>query len=496
MTNNKSIIIIGSGMGGLAAGVYGQLNGYQTQIFEMHTLPGGQCTSWERKGYTFDACIHHLFGCHPGGRVYSLWHELGAMPRELVRTQECVSVLSADGKLFNDFYDLEKLEHHLTQLSPADSASASEYIKAVRQFSGSDFMGAVMLGNAADAIKAVPAVIPALKWFKPTMRQFALRFHDPFLRKAFELLVYSNPDVSFFFHAVRHALALNGDIQWPAGGSLEFARSIEKRYLELGGQIFYRQKVETILVKNDRAVGIRLDDGTEHRADIVISNADGRKTIINMLGGKYTSPLISAYNADPPDESTMAVQVFLGVNRDLSREPSALIMLLDKPVTIAGHEHESLELQIYGFDPSMAPSGKGTIKVELTSKYSFWQKLHADIQAYKAEKSTVAEQVIEILENHFKGIGSQIEVTDVATLITWERFMGGTHGWPAFPNKKAALLPSLLGTGQTMTLPGLSNFYLTGQWVTAVGALFANAQSGKKAIQAICRKDGRKFITA
>ena len=39
----KSIIIIGAGMGGMAAGIYGQLNGYRTRIFEMHTLPGPVC---------------------------------------------------------------------------------------------------------------------------------------------------------------------------------------------------------------------------------------------------------------------------------------------------------------------------------------------------------------------------------------------------------------------------------------------------------------------
>jgi phytoene dehydrogenase-like protein len=71
-----SIIIIGAGMGGLAAGIYGRMNGFKTQIFEMHTLPGGQCTSWKREGFTFDACIHHLFGCSPSSKIYGLWHEL------------------------------------------------------------------------------------------------------------------------------------------------------------------------------------------------------------------------------------------------------------------------------------------------------------------------------------------------------------------------------------------------------------------------------------
>ena len=49
-TSDKSIIIIGAGFAGLAAGIYARLNGYRTQIFEMHSQPGGLCTSWKRKG--------------------------------------------------------------------------------------------------------------------------------------------------------------------------------------------------------------------------------------------------------------------------------------------------------------------------------------------------------------------------------------------------------------------------------------------------------------
>ena len=62
----KSIIIIGGGIAGLAAGCYAQMNGYRTQIFELHFLPGGLCTAWERGPYVFDGCIHYLFGSGPG----------------------------------------------------------------------------------------------------------------------------------------------------------------------------------------------------------------------------------------------------------------------------------------------------------------------------------------------------------------------------------------------------------------------------------------------
>ena len=54
----KRTVIIGAGIAGLSAGCYALMNGYKTTIFEMHTIPGGLCTAWKRKGYTFDISMH------------------------------------------------------------------------------------------------------------------------------------------------------------------------------------------------------------------------------------------------------------------------------------------------------------------------------------------------------------------------------------------------------------------------------------------------------
>jgi len=78
-STGKSVIIIGAGIAGLAAGCYAQMNGYRSQIFEMHDLPGGLCTAWERRGYIFDGCIHTLLGSGPGQPYHRMWEELGAI---------------------------------------------------------------------------------------------------------------------------------------------------------------------------------------------------------------------------------------------------------------------------------------------------------------------------------------------------------------------------------------------------------------------------------
>jgi phytoene dehydrogenase-like protein len=492
---SKSIIIIGAGMGGLAAGVYGRLNGFQTQLFEMHTQPGGQCTAWNRQGYTFDVCIHHLFGCNPSSRIYDLWHELGAMPRPLVRARDCVSVLSPEGRLFQDYYDPQALRQHLENLSPRDSRVIDEYVRAIRSMIGRDAMGEMMMGSIAGRLLALPALLSSMTWARTTMKQYAQRFSDPFLRRAFALLEYSIPEVPFLVHLAKHAYGVMDAVQWPVGGSLEFARSIATRYQELGGEIHYRQKVVKVLTEDNRAVGVRLADGSEHRADFVLSDADGRKTILDLLDGRYLNDRIRGYCAEPADETGWAVHVFLGVNRDLAAEPSALVMLLDEPVTIAGHTNESLEMQMYGFDKTMAPEGKGVIKVELVSSYARWKQLYADRPRYEEEKQKVAEQIIALLENRFAGIKDQVEVIDVPTVMTWERYMGGSHGFVGMPTRKVNLLASVFGIGWEMTLPGLTNFYLVGQWATSAGSLFTNALSGRTAIRTLCRRQGRKFVT-
>ncbi|HOW86221.1 MAG TPA: NAD(P)/FAD-dependent oxidoreductase [Candidatus Aminicenantes bacterium] len=489
-----SIIVIGAGVGGLAAGIYGRMNGFDTKIFEMNAVPGGQCCAWKRGGYTFDGCIHHLFGCAPGSRLYGLWQELGAMPRAMVQPEECTSVLAPDGRLFRDYYDLDRLRAHMTELAPGDAAAIDEYVRGCRAFVGADRLGEMMLGTGAGRARALVGMAARLKWLTPTMEKFGRRFKDLFLKRAVPQLVYSNPAAPLFVHLVRHGYGAAGSLQWPSGGTLPFALSIARRYKELGGEIAYSSRVERILTENGRAVGVRLADGGEHRADVVISDADGRKTIMDMLEGRFVDDGVRRACGEPPETTAWSVHVYLGVKRDLTGEPSAMIMLLDEPVEIAGHRCETLEMQIYGFDRTMAPAGKSVIKAELFSDYSYWKRLAGDRARYEEEKARAADRTIDVLERRWPGLRAQVETIDVPTQLTWERYMGGTHGFANMPAKKASLWSGLKGAGGDMTLPGLDRFYFVGVWASMSGSLFGNALSGRRAIQELCRRLKRPFI--
>ena len=133
----KKILIIGAGIAGLSAGCYGRMNGYDTAIFEMHSAPGGVCTGWVRKGYTFDGCLHWLTGSAPTSPLYRVWQELGAISGKNVTNHEAFChVVTPSGRRFIQWGDLDRLFEELKTIGPED-APLLDQMKADARILGS-----------------------------------------------------------------------------------------------------------------------------------------------------------------------------------------------------------------------------------------------------------------------------------------------------------------------------------------------------------------------
>ena len=311
------------------------------------------------------------------------------MPCEMVNRNEFVSAAFPDGTFFHNYFDLEKLQAHLNELSPADAYVIDEYINGLKSFvTDLDLLGINYFGSFREKLSMLPFYIVRMKYFRYTLGSFAEKFKHPYLRRAFPLIRHSVPEIPLLAYLAEHTCYTNGDAGWPRGGGTTLARNMAARYLELGGTIHYKNEVVKILTENHRACGIELKDSTKFNADFVVSNADGRKTILQMLDGQYMNKKIAKYcKPNPIDKDVpQSVQVYLGVKRDLSSYPSSLIILLEKPEIIGGHECDHLNMAIYGFDASMTPAGKGVIKVEFKMKPSYFMELYNDKAAYGAEK--------------------------------------------------------------------------------------------------------------
>ena len=501
MGKSETIAIIGAGIAGLAAGCYAQMNGYETHIFELHDIPGGLCTAWERKDYIFDGCIHYLFGSGPGQPFYSMWEELGAMQnRPMLNHDQLLQIWGQDGRTLTVYSDPDRLEAEISALSPADARLARELAEGVRRFTAFDMT--VMYTKPRSLMQPfdyaqlgqqmLPFVLPLIKFGMTPARRYAARFQDPFLREAVARM-FGWPEMPMMAGMQLLAYMHNGNAGFPAGGSLAFARALEQRYLALGGRISYKAQVEQILVEHDRAVGVRLCNDEVHHADVIISAADGRGTLFHMLDGRYVNArLRKLYTGDLPLQSMM--QISLGVNRDLHDHPHWITYLLAAPMLIAGREHSDISVQHYSFDPSLAPAGKSAMTVLLKSDYDYWQRIYGR-RLYDTEQLQVADQLLDLIEQHHPGIRGHVEVTDVATPVSFERYtgnwQGSTCGWLLTPRTMRLMIEGL-----PKTLPGLRNLYLAGQWVEPGGSVTLAAASGRNAVQLICAADGRHFASS
>lgn len=496
---DESVLIIGGGVAGLAAGIYGQLNGYRTCICEMHSLPGGLCTSWKRHGYTIDGCIHWLVGSAPHSGMHRLWQEVGLIEgREFVYADTYLRHEAADGRTVVLYADVERLEQHLLALAPGDAAAIRRLTRAVRRLRGFDppTDGEPLARRLAKLARlgwlATTHGRQLRRWGTTSIAEYAAQFSDPALREA--LLEAWVPEFSVLFLLFTFAWLADGNAGYPLGGSLPMARAMERRYADLGGVIHYRHHVRRIHVEGGRAVGVELVDGRQLRASRVVSAADGHATLFDLLGGEYLDDETRQPYEQWPVFAPL-LYVGLGLGRTFAEEPhtvSGFTFPLSPPRRIGDAIRHRLPVHLYHHDPSLAPPGATSAVVMLPSQYGYWRDLAADREAYEREKGEVAQAVIAGLEQRFPGISGQVEVVDVATPLTFERYtgnwQGSFEGWLLTPQNAYTVMRPM-----RQTLAGLAGFYRCGQWVEPGGGLPAAVMSARRLVRLLCREDGRRF---
>lgn len=498
-SDNKSMIIIGAGFAGLATGIYARLNGYKTEIFEMHNLPGGLCTSWERKGYTFDGCIHWLVGSSPNSGMHDMWEETGVIQnRSFINMDEYFRVEDSSGRTVVFYTDVDRLEKHLLELSPQDEKPIKMFTNGIRKIipfdspSKHDSLAVRLKKQIRNAAIFVGNGKSMQEWMKLTSEDFAKQFKDPLLKEAFMQMWI--PEFSVLFMLFTFAYLHNKNAGYPIGGSKPLALALESKYKELGGIIHYKKRVSRIITEGNRATDIILSDGTEHKAGRIISAADGHATLFDMLEGKYGDEK----SREPYEKWKVfpsLIYISLGINKrfdDVPKTVSGMTFRLKEPVMVGDTMRDWLSVHVFNQDSTLAPEGKTVLNVMLKSDYTYWKSLAENRKAYDKKKEEIAGTIIELLEQRFPGITPFVEVTDVATPLTFERYTGNWkgcfEGWLITPENSYTLMKPM-----SQTLPGLKSFYMCGQWVEPGGGLPTALMSAKRLVKAICKEDGIRF---
>jgi phytoene desaturase len=491
---SEHLAIVGGGLAGLCAGIYAQRSGFRTTVFEAHTAPGGVCASWRRGPYLLDVGIQMLIGTAPASPFHELLEEAGIIGRvAFTDMPELQRIEDVHGERVIVYRDPDALEAELCRAGPRDRARVRRFIRTLADFAR--FRPPVTItpetARLSEGIGAALSLLPiaahALRYWKMPVARWVESFESPVLRNVF-LTLFGMPD--FPVMAMFSALGwfTGGQVGRPALGAAEIVAAVVDAYKAAGGELRCGQAVERILVEGDRACGVRLADGSEERADVVLGAADGRMTIFDLLGGKYCDAKIESYYRELALFRPL-VTLNYGLAMPITRDPQCVVFGIEPAIAAPGTDLRVINVFHTTGVPGTAPEGHCVVRVGFESEYEPWAKLAQSPERYRAAKEKLAAGVLERLDARYPGFARNVRVCDVATPITLERYTrnwkGAYEGW----------LPTTRTFGLTMPkkLPGLGNFYMAGQWVAPGGGIPGVLRSARTTVMVMCKDLGHAF---
>jgi phytoene dehydrogenase-like protein len=497
----KEVLIIGGGIAGLSAGIYARQNEYKTTILEMGEHPGGQLTAWQRDGYTFDFCLQWLIGSDHG--VYNdIFREIGAIDDKTETINHDVFHKRVDEQ-FGDFYfytDMDRWEAYLKEMAPEDSKGIHKLCNMIKRTTKlEEFENPPGMRSLQEYLRQILKGWRAL----PMMARYANCTIEQLLKD----LGLKNAKLCQFLNEFLVSESGNGvppevpgvallmilgwqhdkNAGYLKGGSGQMTQRIQDTYTKLGGEFRFHARVKDILVEDGVARGVILENGERLLADHVISACDGHTVLFDMLGGKYMPPAIQkAY--DEWKVFMPLVMVGFGIDKTIVSDAHHTEYFCTNKIQIgrtAVARYSILNRSMY--DDTFAPEGKTALELFFESPWDNWKDL-SDAE-YAQEKEAIKNRCTELLEKHYPGIAEHIEVVNLATPRTTERYTGVWKGsYEGFMPP-----PGAIGSALPMELDGLKNFTMAGQWVMPGGGLPQSSQSGRWAVQKLVKSDKKKF---
>lgn len=412
------VVIIGAGHNGLVCAAYLLKAGYSVLVLEKRSVPGGAATTEEvmpeeAPGFKFNLCaIDHEF-IHLGPVVEEL--ELEKYGLEYLFCDPVVFCPHPDGKYFLAHRDLDKTCGEIARYSDRDAKKYKEYTLFWQRALGAmipmfnappksiiDIAGNYDIQKLKDLFSVIGSPNKTLDFVRTMLSSaedmvnewFESEFlKAPLARLASELGAPPSQK-TLGIGAIMMAMRHNPGMARPRGGTGALVEALVRLIKRLGGEILTDQHVDRVLIDNGKAVGVRVANGTEYRAEKgVISNIDARRLFLQLVNESDLDA------ADPElrerlerrivNNNETILKIDLAMNEPLRFEHhehkdeyligSVLIADSVRQVEIAHSdpavgkipiEDPSMYLvQPTMLDPSMAPDGKHTVWIEFFAPY-------------------------------------------------------------------------------------------------------------------------------
>lgn len=446
------VVIIGSGAGGLTAAVALAQAGNKVLVCEQHDVPGGWTHSFTLEGYRFSPGVHYIGGIQPGGQMRAIYEGLG------VSEDLAFCEINPDGfdHIFvgDERFDIprgrDKFAARLKERFPDEAKGIDRYFDTIENLMD-DIRKLGRMRTFWDYVTAPFRAKTAVLWgFRNAQAMINHHVSDPVLRA---ILAGQSGDhglppsmVSAAVHAGVTTHYFDGGY-YPVGGAFAIPRAFVRALKRAGGEIRLQTRIAKIMVEDNRAVGVLLEDGTEIRAKHVISNADPEVTFGKLIGREHL-PRRILRKLDRMRYSTSALSLFFAVDMDLREagldsgnywfyEHPDLDGIYQEGLTDSVLHREkppSMFLTVTTLkDPSKMHSGHHTLEAFAFVNYKPFAKW-ADQPAgdreweYQKLKDRLIEGMLTGLEQRVPGIKDSVVFKDLGTPLSNEYYVNATAG--------------------------------------------------------------------
>lgn len=292
----SKIIVIGSGFGGLAAAIRLAARGHEVTIYEKRNKIGGRAYVYDINGFKFDGGPTVLTAPF---MFDDLWEAAGKNREDYFETVPCdpfYRIFDHNKRAFDYNNDEEFILNEIAKWNPADKEGYTKFIattKAIFQKGFVELADKPFL-NFIDMLKIAPDLV-RLQSYKSVYQYVSQFIENDFLRRCFSfhpLLIGGNPFDSPSIYAMIHYLEREWGVHYAVGGTGTIVNAMSQLFEDLGGEIHVNAEVDEILIEDKRVIGIRLKDGSVHKADNIVANADVGFVYENMIDKKKQSTFL------------------------------------------------------------------------------------------------------------------------------------------------------------------------------------------------------------
>ncbi len=484
---NFDAIIIGSGIGGLVTASQLAAKGAEVLVLEKYIIPGGSGGSFKRKGYTFDVGASMIFGFGDKGYTNLLTRALKDVNEKCETIPDPVQLEYHLPNNFNIAVDknYDQFINKLSAIFPKEKDGIKKfYDTCASVFNCLDSMPLLSIEDPSYLLKVFfkspLSCLGLARWLPVNAGDVARKFiKDPLLLKFIDIECFcwsvmpalKTPMINAgMVFTDRHA----GGINYPKGGVGVIAEKLVSGIEKLGSKIRYKANVTEIILKDEKAVGVKLSNGEEIYSNIIVSNS----TRWDTFGLKDKKKGLIASKNVPKSEykwsetykpSPSFVSIHLGVEKNLiSNNLNCHHIIVENWGKLESEKGVIFVSIPTLLDSSLAPEGKHIIHAFTPSSMREWEGLSRKEYLQKKEKyfSFLIEKISTILPD----LKENIDHKEIGTPKTHQKFLGryeGSYG-PIPSQKLLGLLPMPFNTTRIKNLYCVGDSCFPGQGLNAV----------------------------